>query len=174
MRILIAEDEIRIREGIRKLFSKLGSEYLIVGEANDGLEGLEICRRVEPDLIITDVQMPNMNGLEMLEALYAEGSTARAIVLSAYSEFEYARSAMKLGVTEYLLKPVNLNDFSKALENIKRQIEEDKRKKPEKVGTPYRDFTEALRDSRQGRLFGSEILQQGIQGYDGTASGRLP
>ncbi|MCR5106706.1 MAG: response regulator [Lachnospiraceae bacterium] len=148
MRILIAEDEIRIREGIRKLLSKLGSEYVIVGEANDGLEGLEICLREEPDLIITDVQMPNMNGLEMLEALYAKGSAVKAIVLSAYSEFEYARSAMKLGVTEYLLKPVNLADFSKALENIKRQIEEDGRKKPEKVGT----LDQIMRELIGGRL----------------------
>lgn len=135
MRILIVEDEIRIREGIRKLLFKLDSEYEIVGEANDGQEGLFLCRELKPDLIITDVQMPKMNGLELLEALNNEGLMTKAIVLSAYSEFEYARGAMKLGVTEYLLKPINLTEFSNALENIKRQIVEENRRKPEKVGT---------------------------------------
>ncbi|MBR6160009.1 MAG: response regulator [Lachnospiraceae bacterium] len=148
MRILIVEDEIRIREGIQKLLSRIGPEYEIVGEANDGGEGLEMCRKLAPDLVITDVQMPNMNGLEMLEAIYAEGMMTKAIVLSAYSEFEYARSAMKLGVTEYLLKPVNLGDFSNALENIKRQIAEDNRRKPEKVGT----LDQIMRELIGGRL----------------------
>ena len=107
MRILIVEDEIRISEGIEKLLHKIDSEYEIAGIAADGLEGLQMCRQLNPDLIITDVQMPEMDGLKMLEAVYAEGFAAKAIVISAYSEFEYARGAMKLGVTEYLLKPVN-------------------------------------------------------------------
>lgn len=148
MRILIVEDEIRIREGIQKLLYKIDPEYETVGEANDGKEGLELCRKLSPDLVITDVQMPNMNGLEMLEAVYAEGIMPKAIVLSAYSEFEYARSAMKLGVTEYLLKPVNLGDFSNALENIKRQIAQDNRRKPEKVGT----LDQIMRELIAGRL----------------------
>ena len=148
MRILIVADEIRIREGIQRLLNKLDSGYTIVGEANDGEEGLRLCKELDPDLIITDVQMPRMNGLQMLETLYAEGILTKAIVLSAYSEFEYARSAMKLGVTEYLLKPVNLNDFSNALENIKRQILEDNRRKPEKVGT----LEQIMREIVGGRL----------------------
>ena len=148
MRILIVEDEIRIREGIRKLLSKLDPGYEIVGEANDGLEGLDLCRQLEPDLIITDVQMPGMNGLKMLETLYDEGRMVKTIVLSAYSEFEYARGAMKLGVTEYLLKPVNLSEFSKALENIKARIMEDNRRKPEKIGT----LDQIMRELIGGRL----------------------
>ncbi len=148
MRILIVEDEIRIREGIRKLLNKIDSEYEIVGEANDGVEGLDLCRNLSPDLIITDVQMPKMDGLQMLEKIYEDGFTAKAIVLSAYSEFEYARGAMKLGVTEYLLKPVNLGEFSNALENVKRQIAQDNRRKPEKVGT----LDQIMRELIGGRL----------------------
>ena len=148
MRILIVEDEIRIREGIRKLLNKIDPEYEIVGEANDGREGLELTRSLGPDLIITDVQMPGMNGLQMLEAVYDEGIATKAIVLSAYSEFEYARGAMKLGVTEYLLKPVNLSEFSNALENIKRQIADENRRKPEKIGT----LDQIMRELIGGRL----------------------
>ena len=148
MRVLIVEDEIRISEGIEKLLHKIDSGYEIVGIAADGLEGLNLCRQLHPDLVITDVQMPEMDGLRMLEAVYGEGISTKAIVISAYSEFEYARGAMKLGVTEYLLKPVNLSEFTNALENIKRQIIEDNRKKPDKVGT----LDQIMREIVGGRL----------------------
>ncbi len=152
MRIAIVEDEVRIREGLYKLLGKLGDEYEIAGEAANGLDGLELCRKEKPDLVITDVQMPNMDGLQMLQAIYDEGLDIKAIVLSAYSEFEYARTAMKLGVTEYLLKPVNIGDFSKALESIRHQIEEDKRKKPVAVGT----LDQVMRDVLGGRMSSDE------------------
>lgn len=144
MQILIVEDEIRIREGIRKLLSKIDSEYIVAGEAEDGVTGLKMCEELHPDLIITDVQMPQMDGLEMLKAISDKGITVKTIVLSAYSEFEYARTAMKMGVTEYLLKPISLNELSRALETIKRQIAEDKRKKPDQIGTLEQTFREIL------------------------------
>jgi two-component system response regulator YesN len=144
MKILIVEDEIRIREGLRKLLNKIDPEYVVVGEAEDGEEGLSMCRDLHPDLIITDVQMPKMDGLEMLRSIAEEGIQVKAIVLSAYSEFEYARGAMKLGVTEYLLKPISLNDLSRAIETIRQQIAEDKRKKPEQIGTLEQTFREIL------------------------------
>lgn len=143
MKIVIVEDEIRIREGIVKLLGKIGDEYLVVGQAPDGKVGLEMCISESPDLIITDIRMPEMDGIEMLSEYYRMGYKAKAIVLSAYSEFEYARGAMKLGVTEYLLKPISLMDFSAALENVKLQIHEESLKKPEKIGTleqTFRDF----------------------------------
>ena len=112
MRIVIVEDEVRIREGFFKLLGKLGDEYEIVGEAENGRQGLEVCRGKKPDLVITDVQMPEMDGLQMLQAISDEGLDIKAIVLSAYSEFEYARTAMKLGVTEYLLKKINVGPNS--------------------------------------------------------------
>lgn len=144
MKVLIVEDEIRIREGIIKLLKKIDEEYEIAGEANDGKEGLSLCEELTPDLIITDVQMPGMDGLKMLEEISKRMEMPKTIVLSAYSEFEYARSAMKLGVTEYLLKPVNLNDFSQALSSIRRQMEEDKQKKPLQIGTLEQVFREIV------------------------------
>lgn len=157
MKVLIVEDEVRIREGLIKLLEKIDSKYEVVGQANDGLEGLKLCREKKPELIITDVQMPNMDGLEMLKAIFLEGINVKAIVLSAYSEFEYARTAMKLGVTEYLLKPINLSDFSQALESISHQLTEDKKKKPEKVGT----LDQILRDIISGRM----EIDENILGY---------
>ena len=98
MKFLIVEDEIRIREGIRRLLPKLDAENEIAAEAENGEQGLALIQRVQPDVIITDVRMPVMDGLSMLEEAYREGCAAKAIVLSAYSEFEYARSALRLGV----------------------------------------------------------------------------
>lgn len=143
MKVLIVEDEIRIREGIQKLLSKMRQDYEIVGEAENGEEGLLLLQELKPDIVITDIRMPKMDGLEMLTAAANEGIGVKAIVLSAYSEFDYARQAMKLGVTEYLLKPISLNDFSQALEQVERQVEKDRQEKPEKIGTLeqiFRDF----------------------------------
>lgn len=135
MKIIIVEDEIRIREGIVNLLGKLGSEYEVLGDAKDGAEGLKLCLEKRPDLVITDIRMPGKDGLEMLADIYAAGLKVKTIVLSAYTEFEYARNAMKLGVTEYLIKPISLMDFSSALDNIKLQIQEEKLKTPSKIGS---------------------------------------
>ena len=135
MRFVVVEDEIRIREGLRKLLMKLNPENRIVGEAQNGEEGLELIRREKPDVIITDVRMPYMDGLKMLEQLYAQGCSAKTIVLSAYSEFEYARTAMRMGVTEYLLKPIAIADLSEAIERIKNELEKDKMRKPGSIGS---------------------------------------
>ena len=153
MKVVIVEDEIRIREGIVKLLKKLDSSYEIVGEAWNGLDGLEICKKEKPDLVITDIKMPQMDGLQMLVNMSREGMHPKVIVLSAYSEFEYARGAMRLGVTEYLLKPISLSEFSQALENIKEQIEKDNQKKPDQVGT----MNQVFRDIIDGRM---EISEQ--------------
>lgn len=148
MKIVIVEDEVRIREGIEKLLKKLDSDYQIVGMACNGHDGLTVCREQNPDVVITDIKMPQMDGIHMLSAMNEEGNRAKAIVLSAYSEFEYARKAMKLGVTEYLLKPIALSDFSQALENVKQQIEKDRQKKPAQVGT----MEQVFRDIISGRM----------------------
>ncbi len=148
MRVLIVDDEIRIREGIQKLLVKMRQGYVIVGEAENGEEGLRMLRELKPDIVITDIRMPKMDGLEMLTKAAQTGIGAKAIVLSAYSEFEYARQAMKLGVTEYLLKPISLSDFSQALENVERQVEKERQEKPAKIGT----LEQILHDFVNGRI----------------------
>lgn len=85
IKIVIVEDEIRIREGMEKLIKKLDDEYEIVGTAENGREGAALVRNVQPDVIVTDIRMPLMDGLEMLTQLYGEGYAGKAVVLSAYS-----------------------------------------------------------------------------------------
>ena len=144
MRVVIVEDEVRIREGLHKLLGRLSGNYEIVGEAENGKEGLELIKQVSPEIVITDIRMPNMDGLEMLTRLYEEGIPVRAVVLSAYSEFEYARKAMKMGVTEYLLKPLDVTEFSRAISNVTNQIKRDNQKQPDELGTLEQTFTSIL------------------------------
>lgn len=125
MKIVIVEDEIRIREGLGRLIEKLSKEYEVAGMAENGIEGYELVRHVKPEVVVTDIKMPLMDGLEMLTALYGEGYTGKAVVLSAYSEFEYARQAMRLGVKEYLLKPIVISDISEALQHVKEEIHQE-------------------------------------------------
>lgn len=144
MRILIVEDEIRIREGIEKLLGRTGRPFEIVGEAENGKAGLELLRKLKPDVVITDIKMPVMDGLEMLSLMVQDSIPTRAIVLSAYSEFEYARKAMRLGVTEYLLKPISYGEFLQALENVEEQLARNRQEKTYQAGTPEEVFYDLI------------------------------
>lgn len=122
MKIVIVEDEIRIREGLIRLLEKSERKHEVVGVAENGIEGLEVIERECPDLVITDIRMPKMDGLQMLEALHIRNAASKAIVLSAYSEFAYAQQAIKLGVSEYLIKPIAPEEVLLALKNAEAQI----------------------------------------------------
>lgn len=115
MKIVIVEDEPRIREGIALLLGRLGPEYQVVASAENGKIGLEKILETRPDLIITDVKMPEMDGVQMLTALRQQGVQTQAVVLSAYSDFSYAQKTMKLGVKDYLLKPIDRESFLEVL-----------------------------------------------------------
>lgn len=144
MKVLIVEDEVRIREGLEKLTQKLSSDYEIVGTAENGVQGLHLIRAKCPDIVITDIRMPEMDGLEMITKAMEEGYPIKVIVLSAYSEFDYARRAMKLGVTEYLLKPLSYGDFSQAMKNVTAQVDAVKKRKPAQIGTVSQMFSDIL------------------------------
>lgn len=122
MKIVIVEDEPRIREGIAMLLGRLGPEYQVVASAENGKIGLEKILQTRPDLIITDVKMPEMDGVQMLTTLRQQGVQTQAIVLSAYSDFSYAQKTMKLGVKDYLLKPIDRESFLEALKEAGTQF----------------------------------------------------
>lgn len=117
MRVFWVEDENLIREGLRLTtpWEKWGLE--VVGEAVDGEEGMRKILELKPDIVITDVKMPRMSGLEMIEQL--QGQVAcEYIILSGYDEFAFVKKALHLNACEYLLKPVDDNELKEALENI--------------------------------------------------------
>lgn len=126
MKYVVVEDEIRIREGIEKLIRKLSSEEDEIQCAENGKDGMELIQKIKPDLIITDIRMPEMDGLSMLSALKNMGELPKTILLSAYSEFEYARRAMKLGINDYILKPISIVEFTDVFKKSVRAIELEK------------------------------------------------
>lgn len=118
MRIVIVEDEVHIRTGMVRLLHQINPKHEVVGKADNGQTGFEIICRERPDLIIVDVRMPDMDGLTMIRKLREEKVACQILVLSAYSEFEYAREAIELGIVSYLLKPLKIGEFKKALEQV--------------------------------------------------------
>jgi two-component system response regulator YesN len=127
MRIVIIEDEVQIREGLQKAIEKL-TQHEVVGTAVDGRKGKLLVKQEKPDLIITDIRMPIMDGLTMLKELQEEGLQIDAILLTGYSEFEYARTAILLGVVDYLLKPVDLNNLMTTLNKAESKMSHQKQK----------------------------------------------
>ena len=110
MKIAVIEDEKPIREGLVHILNKISPEYQVVGSAENGAEGLILLEEEMPDLIMLDIQMPDMDGLQMLKEARARGIYTKVIILTAYSDFSYAKKAIELGIENYLLKPVNLTE----------------------------------------------------------------
>lgn len=137
MRIVIVEDEAAIRNGLEHVLQKIHPDYEVAGTAPDGKSGLELIRRLAPDLVIADIRMPDMDGLTMLAHLRREGNTCRALILSAYSDFDYAKRAIELGVDGYLLKPVKFQELKEKLalseKNLQKERQERRVYSPEKV-----------------------------------------
>lgn len=126
MRIVVVEDEYRIRSGVVKLINKISPEYEIVGEAENGAIGIDLITLNKPDLVIVDIKMPEMDGIEMLMQLKEKGIKHKTVILSGYSDFEYAQKAIKIGVCEYLLKPITASDLEQTLKNVEKEIRMEK------------------------------------------------
>ena len=124
MRILIVEDDPKIRMGISRLITS-HTHHTVVGEAKNGKEGLEMISRYHPQLVISDIRMPVMDGLEMLQESVRLGNHCHFVILSGYSEFEYAQTALRYGVDDYLLKPLAPEDVTELLNKIQKKIEKE-------------------------------------------------
>lgn len=125
MTLLICEDENIIRKGFIITLQKLNFLFDSVFEASDGLQGMEICRQYKPDIIITDIQMPLMDGLSFISRAKEFCPNSHFIILSGYDNFEYARTAMRYGVKDYLLKPSSKEEISEVLSQVITDIEQE-------------------------------------------------
>ncbi len=132
LKVLIVDDETLVRKGILMEVDWKALDCTVVGEAANGLEGLEIASRLSPDLIISDIRMPKMDGIEMIRRLREEGSNVAVIFLTAYSDFTYAQNAIRLFAADYLLKPFEDGELEGAVMKVREQLFE-KNRKPEKV-----------------------------------------
>ena len=132
LRILIVEDEDIIRYGLEHAIDWKLMDCMVIGTAKDGVEGLEKISELSPDIVLTDIRMPKMSGLQMVEQALSE-QEFQSIILTSYSEFELAQQAFHVGVADYLLKPVDERELHNVMEKVRRRIEDtDKLKQLDK------------------------------------------
>lgn len=137
LKVLVVDDEILVRKGIVMETDWNALGCMVVAEAANGLEGLEAARKYEPDIIVCDIRMPKMDGLEMMNQLREEGNRAYVVFLTAYSDFSYARCAIKLAAADYLLKPVGEGELEMTITSIRGKIVE---KQQESKGDHQREI----------------------------------
>lgn len=123
IKIFLVEDEIFALRTLHRKIIDLNQDYEIVGTATDGLEALPKIQATKPAIVITDIRMSDMHGLTLIRKMKELNIPAIPVIISGYQEFEYAKQAMKLGVEDYLLKPVDLDELEKCLTNCRKRLE---------------------------------------------------
>lgn len=123
-KVVVIDDEVLVRRGIVLETDWKALDCSVVAEAGNGLGGLEAVRKYDPDILICDIKMPKMDGISMLQQLREEGYDVSVIFLTAYGEFEYAQSALKLLASDYLLKPFQDGALEEAVLRVIGQIRE--------------------------------------------------
>ena len=156
-RVVIVEDSKLLRMGMIHTLDWQSLDCHVVGSAGDGLEGLQVICDTNPDIVMTDIRMPGLSGLEMIEAAKAKGFSPAVIIVSGYDDFAYAQKALKLGAVEYLMKPMEDEDTYRTIRSACARV--DERRKYEslqerlqnvedskmKVFKPYLDSSEGIK-----------------------------
>lgn len=132
-RLLIVDDDIHILQRMEKALPWHDLQVELVGTAMDGIEGFQHVKDLEVDIVITDIYMPDMNGIEMIEALRKDGYEGKVVILSGYSDFEHARQALRLNVDDYISKPVTVDNLEKIILKMTSQLEKEMHAKMEQV-----------------------------------------
>jgi two-component system, response regulator YesN len=126
-KVFFVEDEVVTREGIRDNVDWNSSGFEFCGEAADGEMALSLLRAAQPDVLITDIKMPFMDGLQLSKIVRERMPWVKIIILSGHDEFEYAQKAINLGITDYLLKPVTVQKLQNALQKLAEQLDKEKK-----------------------------------------------
>lgn len=130
-KVVIIDDEPIIVEGLSRVIKWEEYGCRLAGTAYDGMEGVKVIREQEPDIIFSDIAMPGMDGLKMIAAIRVEQPDAMIAILTGYRDFDYAQTAIRLGVCRFLLKPSNLTELEEAVQFM---VSELKKKQPEAAG----------------------------------------
>ena len=138
-KIFLADDEIWVIMGLKKLIEKIGAPFQVVGEASNGVMALEEIEKKKPDVLITDIRMPGMDGLELMKEIRKKKLDTKVVLVSGYAEFDYSQKAIRMGAVDYLLKPVEAETFAKVLENLEKMLDErggKQEEQPEEILNP--------------------------------------
>jgi len=162
IKVFLVEDEVVIRNSIHKIIPWGEYGYELVGEAGDGELALPLIRKIKPDVLITDIKMPFMDGLALSGLVKKELPATKIVIISGYDDFEYARQAISIGVERYLLKPINRNSFLEVLTDIMKKYEEEKLQKVyiEKFKSDFQEYEQhSRRDFFEALVMGSVNIQ---------------
>ena len=164
-RVLLADDEEEIRVGISRKIDWAGLGFQLVGEAENGQEALELAEQLSPDVVLTDIKMPFMDGLELCRRLKQSLPAAKLVVFSGFDDFEYARQAVSMGVSEYIMKPINAPELKDVLDKLRRQLEEQRmeRRDMETLRRRYEESLPVLRELFYTRLLDGQIRPEQIR-----------
>ncbi|MEI7026346.1 response regulator [Paenibacillus sp. y28] len=147
-KLLLIDDEADVRDGVALEVDWAECGFEMAGTAENGREALELIERIQPDVVVTDIQMPFMDGLQLSEWIRERYPTIKIIVLTGFDEFEYAQKAVKLQIDEYLLKPFSSQEFVEVLLKARSRIEEETEQKRnmEMLQEHYRQSLPVLRE----------------------------
>lgn len=126
IKVVIVDDEPKLRQGLQTLIPWESLGFTVIAAAANGKEALKVIEEKTPDVVIVDIRMPVMDGLQLIEHLTSDGHHLHFMILSGYADFEYAKQAIKYGVVGYLLKPVDVAEMSANLKRIRERIEEER------------------------------------------------
>ncbi len=126
IKVFLVEDETIIRQGIKNNIDWKSNGFELVGEAGDGEYAYPMILKSQPDILLTDVKMPFMDGLELSRLVKKALPRTKIIVLSGYDEFDYAKEAIRIGISDYLLKPVTSAGLVESLRKVAEQVLEER------------------------------------------------
>ena len=126
LRVLLVDDEIMIREGFKRLFDWEAHDCEVVGEAADGMEALAQIDALRPDIVIMDINIPIMSGLKVIQVSRIKHPKIAYVIVSGYDDFSYCQQALRLQITDYILKPVDYEEFGICIDNLKISLYEQR------------------------------------------------
>lgn len=159
LKVFLVEDEVTVREALRDNIPWEEYGFQFTGEASDGEMALPMIRKTEPDVLITDIRMPFMDGLTLCHIVSQEFPKMKMIIMSGFDDFEYARRAIQEGVDQYLSKPITRRTIKKALDDIRHKIDNEREQKSyqEKFRLESREYEQYQRRSFLESLFGRRL-----------------
>lgn len=169
IKVFLVEDEMVIRRGIKNSIDWEKEGYIFCGEASDGELAYPMIIKEKPDILITDIRMPFMDGLELCKLLKKELPNIKILILSGYDEFDYAKEAIRLGVTEYLLKPISSGKLLEALNGVSESIRREKEDKD-----LVRKYMEEMRENteHEKQKFFEQMIAGNLSMADALETGK--
>lgn len=161
-RIILVDDEEEVRKSIIKKINWEEAGFQVVGDAENGQDALERIEALEPDVVLTDIRMPYMDGLTLAERIRQKYPSIKMVIFSGFDDFEYAKRAIKLNVIEYILKPVNVEELTAILKKIKNTLDEEiaQRRNVDLLRENYRRSLPIIREQFLSDLIRRRIPEQ--------------